>query len=58
MFEKLKSFAKDQDGAITVDWVVLCAGVVGAAVAIVVAMQSGALTLTGSLSDFMSSWQF
>jgi Flp pilus assembly pilin Flp len=33
MFEFLK-FARDEDGAVTVDWVVVCAGLVGIAIAL------------------------
>lgn len=33
MFQFLKCFGKDEDGAVTVDWVVLTAAVVGLAIA-------------------------
>lgn len=50
----LKTFMRDENGAVTVDWVVLCAAVVGLAVAIVTAMQSNALGLTGSVGTFLT----
>ncbi|MEL7092621.1 MAG: hypothetical protein AAFN94_12885 [Pseudomonadota bacterium] len=52
----LERFARDQSGAVTVDWVVLCAGIVALAVAIVAAMQSGALDLSTGVSDYLSGW--
>lgn len=33
MFQILKNFGKDENGAVTVDWVVLTAAVVGLAIA-------------------------
>ncbi|MBL4806715.1 MAG: hypothetical protein JKY31_05415 [Rhodobacteraceae bacterium] len=42
MTKLLKRFTKDQDGAVTVDWVVLTAAIVGIAIAIL-AVIKGAL---------------
>ena len=42
MTKLLKVFAKDEDGAVTVDWVVLTAAIVGIAIAIMVVIR-GAL---------------
>ena len=39
MLNRLKNFAASEDGAVTVDWVVLTAAVVSLAVAIVFAIQ-------------------
>lgn len=36
MFSFLKSFRADEDGAVTVDWVVLTAALVGLGVAVIV----------------------
>jgi Flp pilus assembly pilin Flp len=58
MLKKFKSFVNDQNGAVTVDWVVLCAGIVALAASIVVAMQSGTLTLSSSVTDMLSNWSF
>ncbi len=55
---KLKSFYTDDDGAVTVDWVVLTAAIVGLCVLIASAMQDGALGLANALSDYMSNWTF
>ncbi len=37
----LNAFVKDEDGAVTVDWVVLTAAIVGIALAIVATVSSG-----------------
>ena len=36
----IERFVAEEDGAVTVDWVVLCAAVVGLAVAVAGSMQS------------------
>lgn len=51
-----RHFAESESGAVTVDWVVLCAGIVALAVAIVTAMQSGALDLSDGVSTYLSGW--
>ncbi|MEL7100604.1 MAG: hypothetical protein AAGM84_17390 [Pseudomonadota bacterium] len=51
----LQKFRRDEAGAITVDWVVLCAGLVAMAVAIVVAMESASLGLTTKTDTFMQA---
>jgi Flp pilus assembly pilin Flp len=43
----LNAFAKDEDGAVTVDWVVLTAAIVGIALGIL-ALISTALTTTAT----------
>ena len=40
MTKLLKVFAKDQDGAVTVDWVVLTAAIVGIALAILLVIRN------------------
>ena len=50
----IKSFARDENGAVTVDWVVLTAAVVGLAVAAYGSIQSGASSLTASTNTTMS----
>ena len=49
MLSFIKNFRRDEDGAVTVDWVVLTAAIVG--LGIVVATG----TLSGSISDAMDS---
>lgn len=41
MFKKLKTFAQDDSGAVTVDWVVLTAAVVSLAATVIFAIQGG-----------------
>ncbi len=53
MMNFIKNFRKDEDGAVTVDWVVLTAAVVGLAVAAYSSIESGASTLTSNTGDFL-----
>lgn len=46
MILKLRQFLSLEAGAITVDWVVLCAAIVGLAVTIVVGTQESTLELS------------
>ncbi|MEP3639899.1 MAG: hypothetical protein ABJN14_21810 [Paracoccaceae bacterium] len=55
MFKRFKSFFKDDDGAVTVDWVVLCAGLVAMAAAIALAMEDGTLALTTDVDTFLQT---
>lgn len=54
----LKKVIHNEDGAVTVDWVVLTAAIVGLVVLITLAMQGGAVDLSDKVSDFMSNWTF
>tara|TARA_R110002049_G_scaffold23781_6_gene84637 strand:- start:20673 stop:20843 length:171 start_codon:yes stop_codon:yes gene_type:complete len=47
MMNFIKNFRKDEDGAVTVDWVVLTAAVVGLAVAAYSSIETSATALTG-----------
>lgn len=55
----LKTFTKDEDGAVTVDWVVLTAAIVGIALAIVVvvrgALEDAATSIAASISSAMTA---
>ncbi|WP_299679702.1 hypothetical protein [uncultured Roseobacter sp.] len=53
MMNFIKNFRKDEDGAVTVDWVVLTAAVVGLAIAAYGSIQNGATTLTNNTSSFL-----
>ena len=53
MIKFIKNFRKDEDGAVTVDWVGLTAAVVGLAVAAYSAIESGASDLTSNTATFM-----
>ena len=55
MINFLKNFRKDEAGAVTVDWVVLTAAVVGLAVAAYSSIETGASDLTSATSDFMAT---
>ena len=50
LFAQIKNFANDESGAVTVDWVVLTAAVVGLGFAVLTAAQSGMNTLARSIS--------
>ena len=46
-----KDFMRDEDGAVTVDWVVLTAAIVGLGIAVLTSVSGG----TTSLADKISS---
>ncbi|MXQ08461.1 hypothetical protein GQ651_11450 [Alphaproteobacteria bacterium GH1-50] len=50
----LKTFLADEAGAITVDWVILCAAIVGLAIAVLTAVGDGTMTFADRLSLWMS----
>jgi Flp pilus assembly pilin Flp len=54
MIKFIKNFRKDEDGAVTVDWVVLTAAVVGLAVAAYTSIETGASGLTSNTADYMT----
>eukprot|EP00326_Haptolina_ericina_P030289 CAMPEP_0181170892 /NCGR_PEP_ID=MMETSP1096-20121128/1611_1 /TAXON_ID=156174 ORGANISM="Chrysochromulina ericina, Strain CCMP281" /NCGR_SAMPLE_ID=MMETSP1096 /ASSEMBLY_ACC=CAM_ASM_000453 /LENGTH=99 /DNA_ID=CAMNT_0023258489 /DNA_START=75 /DNA_END=375 /DNA_ORIENTATION=- len=54
MMKFIKNFRKDEDGAVTVDWVVLTAAVVGLAVAAYQSIENGATALTASTGTFLT----
>lgn len=53
MIKLLKTFRTDEDGAVTVDWVVLTAAVVALAGAAYTAIETGSQTLTASTGAFI-----
>ena len=53
MMKFIKNFRKDEDGAVTVDWVVLTAAVVGLAVAAYSSISGGANELTADTSTYL-----
>jgi hypothetical protein len=55
LLSKIKQFFKRQDGAVTVDWVVLTAAVVGLLAAGYGMMRQGTEDLATGTSDYMSS---
>ena len=55
MIKFIKNFRKDENGAVTVDWVVLTAAVVALAGAAYTSIQSGAENLTESTGTFIEN---
>ena len=53
MLNFIKKFRRDEDGAVTVDWVVLTAAVVALAGAAYTSIQNGASDLTTSTGTFI-----
>ncbi len=53
MLKILKTFRRDEDGAVTVDWVVLTAAIVGLAVAVIGTISVGALDQSTSLGNWL-----
>ncbi len=52
MLSKLKTFIKkDQDGAVSVDWVVLTAAIIGLAVGTIIVVQTSTVNLADRTSD-------
>lgn len=51
----INSFIKDEDGAVTVDWVVLTAAIVGLGVAGISSVQSGVVGLAGEIGTAVDS---
>lgn len=50
LFDMIKTFHTDESGAVTVDWVVLTAAIVGLGFAVLSAASSGMLTLASNIS--------
>ncbi len=53
MIKFFKNFRKDENGAVTVDWVVLTAAVVALAGAAYTSIQTGAENLTKTTGSFI-----
>lgn len=53
MTKFFKNFRADEAGAVTVDWVVLTAAVVGLAVAAYTSIETGASQLTLDTNEFL-----
>ncbi|MEX1663819.1 hypothetical protein [uncultured Thioclava sp.] len=54
-FFKLKKFHNEEDGAVTVDWVVLTAAVVGLGAAAMTLVSKKTGVLTSSIGDYLGS---
>lgn len=55
LFAMIKNFGKDEAGAVTVDWVVLTAAIVGLGIAVLATVESGVTALGTSISNALSS---
>ncbi|PVA10389.1 hypothetical protein DC366_09135 [Pelagivirga sediminicola] len=55
MINFIKNFRADEDGAVTVDWVVLTAAVVGLGIAGVAAVRGGVNNLAGEIESGLNS---
>ncbi|PQO24230.1 hypothetical protein C2I36_03900 [Rhodobacteraceae bacterium WD3A24] len=54
LFNLIKTFRDDESGAVTVDWVVLTAAIVGLGIAVIVAVGPGITNLADSISSSVS----
>lgn len=55
LFRVTRDFQASEDGAVTVDWVVLTAAVVGLGVAALAAIKSGTASLTSQISQHLAN---
>ena len=55
MLNFIKTFRADEDGAVTVDWVVLTAAIVGLGVAVLGSVRSGAADLAGEINTNLAA---
>ncbi len=51
LFNLIKNFRNDEDGAVTVDWVVLTAAIVGLGIAVLASVSGGVKDLSGDISS-------
>jgi Flp pilus assembly pilin Flp len=55
MLNFIKNFRNDEDGAVTVDWVVLTAAIVGLGIAVLTSVGGGTTALGNKISASLSS---
>jgi Flp pilus assembly pilin Flp len=55
LFDMIKAFHNNESGAVTVDWVVLTAAIVGLGLAVVASVRSGTSTLAGAIETSLTS---
>lgn len=56
--KKIWLFIASDDGAVTVDWVVLTAGIIGLTMLAFNSMLDGTLSFTDAVIDYLSNWDF
>ncbi|MEQ3625486.1 MAG: pilus assembly protein [Celeribacter sp.] len=54
-FNILNNFRNDEDGAVTVDWVVLTAAIVGLGIAVITTVSGGITELGDDIADSVST---
>ena len=55
LIETFKNFAKNESGAVTVDWVVLTAAIVGLGIAVVASVRGGVISLGDEIGDSLTA---
>ena len=55
MLNFIKNFSRDEDGAVTVDWVVLTAAIVGLGIAVLTSVSGGTTSLADKISSNLST---
>ena len=55
MLNFIKNFRNDEDGAVTVDWVVLTAAIVGLGIAVLSTVATGTKSLGSTISGKLAS---
>jgi len=55
MFKIANRFNRDEDGAVTVDWVVLTAAIVGLGIAVLASVRGGTVSLADKISSNLAA---
>lgn len=55
LFANIKTFAADESGAVTVDWVVLTAAIVGLGIAVIASVRTGTNDVATQIQTSLSS---
>lgn len=55
MLNFIKTFRADEDGAVTVDWVVLTAAIVGLGIAVMTTVSGGARTMATNVAGSLET---
>ncbi len=55
LFNLINDFRNDEAGAVTVDWVVLTAAVVGLGLAVIASVRTGANSVAGQIQNSLTS---
>ncbi len=55
LFTLINDFRNDEAGAVTVDWVVLTAAIVGLGLAVIASVRTGANSVAGQIQNSLTS---